>query len=306
MATPMRNKTQFGPNDSGESSNPKETISCLAACVSLDDIWRELEVEYLMPMETVLVCLVAFLAAGLTLFSGFGLGTLLMPVLACFAPIEEAIAITAIVHFLNNLLKLGLLGRYADTHVVVKFGLPALLSAFLGAWVLGSLVDQAPLVSYHIFNRAFHVTPVKLTIAILLAVFVLLESGRQDSVVSFDRKYLPIGGFMSGFFGGLSGHQGALRSAFLIKSGLTKESFLGSGVVIACLVDLARIAVYGVSFPSLTTENHLFLLVAVTASAFGGTWLGNQFAQKATIQTIQGIVSILALGIAVGLGIGMI
>ncbi|HKC93364.1 MAG TPA: TSUP family transporter [Nitrospira sp.] len=257
-------------------------------------------------METVLVCVMAFFAAGLTLVSGFGLGTLLMPVLACFSPIEEAIAITAIVHFLNNLLKLVLLGRYADKHVVVKFGLPALLSALLGAWVLGSLVDQAPLVSYHLFNREFHVTPVKLTIAILLAMFVLLESGRQDSVVSFDRKYLPIGGFMSGFFGGLSGHQGALRSAFLIKSGLTKESFLGSGVAIACLVDLSRIAVYGVSFPSLTAEDHLMLLVAVTASAFGGTWFGNQFAQKVTIDTIRGIVSILVLGIAVGLGIGMI
>ena len=40
---------------------------------------------------------------------------------------------------------------------------------------------------------------------------------------------------MSGFLGGLSGHQVALRSAFLIKCGLTKESFLGSGIVIACL-----------------------------------------------------------------------
>jgi len=257
-------------------------------------------------METVLLCLVAFLAAGLTLFSGFGLGTLLMPVLAIFLPVEEAIAITAIIHFLNNLLKLVLLGRYADKQVVVQFGLPALVSAFLGAWVLGLLVDQASLLSYHLFNREFYVTPVKLTIAILLAVFTLSELGRKDGTLSVDRKYLPIGGFMSGFFGGLSGHQGALRSAFLIKSGLSKESFLGSGVVIACLVDLARVAVYGVSFRSLTTENHLFLLVSVTASAFGGTWLGTQFAQKFTIHTIQGIVSILVLGIAVGLGIGMI
>jgi uncharacterized membrane protein YfcA len=257
-------------------------------------------------METVLVCLVAFLAAGLTLFSGFGLSTLLMPVLAIFLPIEEAIAITAIVHFLNNVLKLVLLGRYADKQVVVKFGLPALVSAFLGAWVLGFLVDQASLVEYHLFNREFHVKPVKLTVGILLAVFTLSELAFTDGTISLDKKYLPVGGFMSGFFGGLSGHQGALRSAFLIKSGLSKESFLGSGVVIACLVDLARIAVYGVSFRSLTTENHLLLLVSVTASAFGGTWLGNQFAQKITIHTIQEIVSILVLGIAVGLGIGMI
>ena len=48
------------------------------------------------------------------------------------------------------------------------------------------------------------------------------------------------------------------------------------------------------------------LLVLVTASAFGGTWLGNQFAQKVTIRTIQWIVSVLVLGIAGGLGLGMI
>lgn len=196
-------------------------------------------------METALVCLVAFLVSGLTLFSGFGLGTLLMPVLALFLPIEQAIAITAIVHFLNNLLKLGLLGRYADKQVIMKFGLPALLSAFLGAWVLGFLVERASLISYHLFNHEFHITPVKLTIAILLAVFTLSELGSKGSTISFDRKYLLIGGLMCGFFGGLSGHQGALRSAFLIKSELSKESFLGSGSVIACLVDLPRIAVYG-------------------------------------------------------------
>jgi len=257
-------------------------------------------------MQTLLICITAFLAAGLTLFSGFGLGTLLMPVLACFFPLEEAIAITAIAHFLNNILKLMLLGRYADKHVVLKFGAPALLSALLGAWVLRSLVDQIPLASYHLFNHEFHITPLKLTIAILLAVFALLEANGNDSVVSFDRNYLPIGGFMSGFFGGLSGHQGALRSAFLIKCGLTKESFLGSGIVIACFVDLARIAVYGVSFPSLTGDNHFVVLVAATVSAFAGTWVGNHFAHKVTIHTIQRIVSILILGIAVGLGIGMI
>ena len=102
----------------------------------------------------------------------------------------------------------------------MKFGLPALLSAFLGAWVLEFLMDQASLVSYHLFNREFHVTPVKLTIAILLAAFTLYELASKDGTVSFDKKYLPIGGFLSGFFEGLSGHQGALRSAFLIKSGL--------------------------------------------------------------------------------------
>ena len=57
-------------------------------------------------MVVYIVCsLVALLASGLTFFSGFGLGTLLTPVFALFFPIEIAITITSIVHFLNNLFK---------------------------------------------------------------------------------------------------------------------------------------------------------------------------------------------------------
>ena len=95
-------------------------------------------------MEVAILCITAFLAAGLTLFSGFGLGTLLMPVFALFFPIGLAISMTAIVHLFNNILKLMLLGRYADRNVVFQFGVPAILAAFLGAWVLAEVSELAP------------------------------------------------------------------------------------------------------------------------------------------------------------------
>ncbi len=65
-------------------------------------------------MELLIVCAAALVASGLTLFSGFGLGTLLMPVFALFVPLELAVAMTAVVHLANNLFKVGLLGRRAD------------------------------------------------------------------------------------------------------------------------------------------------------------------------------------------------
>ena len=61
-------------------------------------------------------------------------------------------------------------------------------------------------------------------------------------------KYIPLGGALSGFFGGLSGQQGALRSAFLIRTGLNKETFIGTSVVSAVVVDVSRLIVYGVTF----------------------------------------------------------
>ena len=63
-----------------------------------------------MPLETIIVALVALFASGLTLFSGFGLGTVLMPVFAVLFPLPVAIAATAVVHLANNVFKLLLVG----------------------------------------------------------------------------------------------------------------------------------------------------------------------------------------------------
>jgi uncharacterized membrane protein YfcA len=58
-------------------------------------------------MELMILCLAALIASLLTFFSGFGLGTILTPVFAIFFPIEIAIALTGVVHFLNNIFQAG-------------------------------------------------------------------------------------------------------------------------------------------------------------------------------------------------------
>ena len=87
-------------------------------------------------MDFVLVIAAAAVASGLTMFSGFGLGTLLLPVFALFLPVELAVAATALVHGANNVLKVALLGRDADARVVLRFGLPAFAGVILGRRLL--------------------------------------------------------------------------------------------------------------------------------------------------------------------------
>jgi uncharacterized membrane protein YfcA len=256
-------------------------------------------------MEAAVLCITAFIAAGLTFLSGFGLGTLLLPVFAVFFSIDKAIAMTAMVHLFNNLLKLYLVGRYVDRQVTLRFGVPAVLAAFLGAWALAHLSDLPSWAQYHLFGHAFEIVPVKVVVGCLLIVFTLLEMGRNARGFLFGKEYMPLGGLLSGFFGGLSGHQGALRSAFLINAGLSKEQFIGTGVVIACLVDFARLVVYGVAFPAISANDQLFLFTAM-AAAFAGSLAGNYLVEKMTIHTIQIIVSVMVLGIAVGLVLGMV
>lgn len=257
-------------------------------------------------MEYIIVGLVALFGSGLTLFSGFGLGTLLLPVMTLFFPIEIAVTITAIVHFLNNIFKLFLFGKKANKSVILKFGIPAILFAFLGAYLLKTLTNIAPITSYSVGNQTFSMVPLKVVIGILLIVFAVIDFIPKFKNIEFEKKYLSVGGMLSGFFGGLSGHQGALRSAFLVRSGLSKDAFIATGVVIACCIDVTRLSVY---LPKIIGNNisiNYRLVAVATIAAFAGVYFGNKVLQKTTISTIQNVVAFLLFIYGILLILGMI
>jgi uncharacterized protein len=256
-------------------------------------------------MELVILCLAALITSLLTFFSGFGLGTILTPVFAIFFPIEIAIALTGVVHFLNNIFKLALVGLKADKRVVIKFGIPAFFSALIGAFLLVKLSDLEPLYSWAIGDKEFVVTPVKLIVAVLLIFFALIEVVPSLKKLEFG-KNLVSGGLLSGFFGGLSGHQGALRSAFLIKAGLSKEAFIATGIVIACIIDFSRLGVYATRFLQTGLYENLTLVIAATLSAFVGAFFGSKLLKKVTLESVQIIVTIMLIVLSVALGLGVV
>lgn len=253
-----------------------------------------------------IICLISLVASLLTFFSGFGLGTILTPAFALFFPIDLSIALTGVVHFLNNIFKLGLIGMKADKNVVLRFGLPAFVASFAGAYLLIQLTEIPPLYIYYIGHHECTVTVVKIIVATLLIFFALMEVLPVFKNLTFTRERLFTGGVLSGFFGGLSGHQGALRSAFLIKSNLSKEAFIATGIVIACLVDVSRLGVYSTRFMKAGVRENLILVIAATISAFAGAYAGNRLLKKITYHFIQIIVTIMLFIIAVLLGMGIV
>ena len=257
-------------------------------------------------MELFVVCAAALLASGLTLFSGFGLGTLLMPVVALFFPLEISIAMTAMVHLANNLFKIGLLGRKADHSVLLKFGLPAIMAAFAGAALLTYLGNLKPIYEYHAFGNARQMSGLKLVIGVLIMSFAILELSPTFSKIALDRRWLPLGGFISGFFGGLSGHQGAFRSMFLIKAGLEKEAFVATGVVLAVMVDISRMAVYGTDISAHGEAIAWQLVIGASVSAFAGAYLGAKMLKKVTLRSVQLVVSVLLMVVGSGLIVGLL
>jgi len=257
-------------------------------------------------MEIIILSVAAFIIAILTFFSGFGLGTILTPVFMIFFPVEVAIALVGIVHFFNNILIAGMVGKNADKTVLIRFGIPAILASLAGAWLLMNISNLPDLYSYTICEKLFEVTPVKFIIAILLIGFALFDIIPSLKAIQFSKNKLPIGGLLSGFFGGLSGLQGALRSAFLIKSGLSKEAFIASAAVLSVFVDITRLSVYATRFSETGLHEKLSYVFAATLAAIAGSLIGKRILKKITLKFIQATVAIMLFVIAIALGAGLI
>lgn len=259
-------------------------------------------------MDYVIICATALAASGLTLFSGFGLGTVLMPAFALFFPLPVAIAATAVVHLANNLFKSALMGRAANWSVVLRFGVPAAIAAMAGAAALLGFAGFDAVLEYQLFGSDFVVTPLKLTIGLLIVVFAALELSPAFAALTVPPKYLPLGGLLSGFFGGLSGNQGAFRSAFLIKAGLDRTAFVATGVVAAVIVDFVRLTIYGASYFSTRVDalpkDIVGLVIAATLAAFLGAFIGTRLLEKVTLRAIRLIVALGMIGIGSGLAAG--
>src|SRR3989338_6897974 len=151
-------------------------------------------------MKYLIVCVVALLASGLTFFSGFGLGTILMPVLALFFPVPIAIAATAVVHFANNLFKLVLVGRMANRSVLLRFAIPAVIAALIGASLLSYAAVLPVIAKYEFMGKLHEITAIKLAIGLIIIIFSVLELIPRFESIALDKRHMVWGGMLSGFY----------------------------------------------------------------------------------------------------------
>jgi uncharacterized membrane protein YfcA len=257
-------------------------------------------------VETAFIAIVAAFASLLTFFSGFGLGSLLLPAFILFYPVDVAVTLTAIVHLCNGLFKFGLMRRSVDIPVAVHFGVPAILFALAGAALLGYLAAFPIHVQYKLLGYNLSTSPLRVVMGILLVVFAIVELVPVKKAARTSKVWLWTGGALSGFFGGLSGHQGALRSAFLVRAGFSKEVFIATGVLIAVCIDITRLPVYISTLDFTTLRNAGVQLMIVTLAAFAGALAGKSLLPKVTYRAIQYLVAVALMLIGILLATGII
>ena len=163
-----------------------------------------------------------------------------------------------------------------------------------------------PVGHYQLLGKPIEVQSAKFAIGVLLMAFTMLELSPRFQALGFSPKLMPVGGLLSGFFGGVAGMQGALRSAFLIRAGLSKEAFIASGVVIACFIDAARLTEYVPNIFGRQLELDYPVLVTAVLAAFAGAAAGNKYLKKMTLHRLQRLVAIMLLFVSMGLMAGLL
>lgn len=257
-------------------------------------------------MEYVIVAVVVLFGAGLTFFSGFGLGTLMLPVFSLFFDLPVAIGATAVVHFANNIFKFVMVYKHIHYRTFLLFGIPALVAAIGGSALLTYFDHFDTITDYAIGGNTFEITTVGVAIGALMIFFAWFDLDPRFNDLKIKPNQIPFGGVLSGFFGGLSGHQGAFRSTFLTKAGLSKEQFIGTSNAVSLVVDFIRMSVYLFGASLLTSGESSFtdklleaqdLLIVGVIFAFVGTYFGKKLVKKTTIKGIQRVVGVMLFAI---------
>ena len=217
-----------------------------------------------------IITLAAFIAAALTVPAGFGLSTMLTPLVLFIVSPHEAVAIVAIIHGVHNGWKLIVLKEHVDFEAFKRYGIWLVIGAVGGA-LLQSQVPQDPLL---------------FIIGIFLVILPILTISEGWTGYRIPEANDRIGGFGSGFMGGLSGHQGALRAMFLKRRLSDKMSYAATASVLALCVDLTRIPVYIIFNETEIIEN-FSLLLPLTISALLGVQVGKSFLERLKSDTIH-------------------
>ena len=213
--------------------------------------------------ELLLVAIGSFLAAALTVPAGFGLSTILTPLVLLLMGPHEAVAVVAMVHGAHNAGKFAALRESVDFEAFRRYGVWLVLGAILGA-ALQNEVPQKPLLAL---------------IGAFLVSLPLLSMSEEWTGYRIPEANDSLGGFGSGFMGGLTGHQGALRAMFLTRRLPDKMAYAATASVLALCVDLSRVPVY-LLFRYDEISQHAALTLVLVISALIGVRVGKAWLER--------------------------
>jgi hypothetical protein len=230
------------------------------------------------------VTTVAFIAGGTATITGFGIGSLLTPLLAIRLGTQLAVAAVAVPHAAGTALRCVRLRHAIDWPVLWRFGIPSAVGGLAGALWQGELSNLV-------------LTRVLGALLVLAGISGLAELAVR---VQLRGPAAILGGLLSGFFGGLVGNQGGIRSAALLGVSLPPERFVATATASALLVDAVRLPIY-LYHSGDGLLQHSGLVALAIGGVLAGTLYGERVLRQLPESQFRRIVSVLLVVLGVSL-----
>jgi uncharacterized membrane protein YfcA len=230
-------------------------------------------------METVaLLSAAAAVAGAIASIAGFGIGSILTPLLAVQTGTKIAVALVSLPHLAGTALRFWRLRQHVDRRVLFHFGLTSAGGGLAGALLHGIAGGRV----------------LTFLLGALLVFAGLAGFTGISEKLRFGSKTAWVGGALSGMLGGLVGNQGGIRSAALLAFDVPRYAFVATATAIGLIVDAARIPIYFATVGDEIRRNWP-LVSALTAGVLAGTLLGERVLRIVPEQVFRRAVSLIIL-----------
>lgn len=231
-------------------------------------------------LNDLIVGLSAIVAGAIAAVAGFGIGSILTPILSIQLGTQLAVAAVSVPHLIATIARLWMLRRDVDRHTLLTFGLTSAAGGLFGA----------------LLHAAASSKPLTVLFAGLLIFAGLSALTGYSRRMRFPSGVAWVAGAVSGMLGGLVGNQGGIRSAALLGFQLDRRAFVATATAIALFVDAARMPVYFV-----TSGRQLLpisgLIALSTVGVLIGTFLGAAVLRKIPEAAFTRLLGTLLLGL---------
>lgn len=233
-------------------------------------------------MMAALLFVASIVVGAIAALAGFGIGSVLTPLLALSVGTKEAVVAVSIPHLVATAIRFWNLRRAIDRQVLKNFGIASAAGGLVGA-LIGSRFSS-PILAY--------------ILGALLVFAGLTGLTGVSQKMRFGRNAAWLGGAVSGLLGGLVGNQGGIRSAALLGFNLGAKTFVATATAIALIVDGARMPIYFITSPATVERLWVWIAIMVAGAAIG-TLAGGRVLARMPEVYFRRLVSLLILALGV-------
>jgi len=227
-------------------------------------------------MEILALALLTFLAGILGTITGFGISTVMVPIVLLFLPLPETLLLIGVIHWFGDIWKMYFFKHGFKTKLLLYFAIPGIILAVVGARMALTLPES-------LLSRF---------VGIVILSYVIYLFLKPNFKLKNNLLTASLGGGGSGLLGGISGvGGGALRAIVLTAFNLPKSEYIFISGLTGFAIDASRIATYFFGGTRISQNLTTGLLVFIPAS-FLGAWIAKRLVNKIPQKSFRMLISV--------------